>query len=224
MSTALANLAALRQQLAERLQSAQAQLPPSTSTRIQVTQDKQFKFPDGRASDEPFEAVILSYQWFNALYTKRYVPGQVESPDCWAADFNYANMAPSSAVKKPVHTECATCPKNEWGSDPTGGKGKACGNKVRLAIVPPDADASTPVWTLDLSPTAQGVFTKFLRDMFAAGRIVETMVVKIGFDPKVDFAKVIMQATRDIPESLLPAYAALKERADAVVGVDFNYE
>jgi hypothetical protein len=51
-------------------------------------------------------------------------------------------MTPNAAAPQPQHSSCEGCPKNEWGSSPTGGKGKACRETRRLLIIPADAVTS----------------------------------------------------------------------------------
>jgi len=42
--------------------------------------------------------------------------------------------APREGVLAPQAATCAQCPRNAWGSDPKGGKGKACSEYKRLAV------------------------------------------------------------------------------------------
>lgn len=44
-------------------------------------------------------------------------------------------MAPHHSVLNPVHTDCASCPMNQFGTSKTG-RGKACSNRRRLALIP----------------------------------------------------------------------------------------
>lgn len=81
--------------------------------------------------------VILAWCAENACYEGTFDPRNPESPVCFA--FSGADdepMAPHTNSAKPQHEICATCPKNQWGSDPKGGAGKACKNLRRLMLVP----------------------------------------------------------------------------------------
>jgi hypothetical protein len=51
-------------------------------------------------------------------------------------------MAPASASPAVQHATCEGCPKNEWGSAPNGGKGKACRETRRLLLIPADSIGS----------------------------------------------------------------------------------
>lgn len=65
-------------------------------------------------------------------YEKKYESGSLEAPDCSSRD----GVTPD--VSEPVHSNCAHCPKNQWGSRITeGGKeGKACSDYKRVILWP----------------------------------------------------------------------------------------
>jgi hypothetical protein len=48
-------------------------------------------------------------------------------------------MKPNASSPAPQHATCEGCPKNEWGSSLSGGKGKACRETRRLLLIPADA-------------------------------------------------------------------------------------
>ena len=47
-------------------------------------------------------------------------------------------MVPAEESDDKQHATCEGCPNMEWGSSPTGGRGKACKEKRRLALLPRD--------------------------------------------------------------------------------------
>ena len=51
-------------------------------------------------------------------------------PICVSAD----NVMPDADAQQPQSQYCANCPMNAWGSDPKGGKGKACQEYKRVAV------------------------------------------------------------------------------------------
>jgi hypothetical protein len=106
-------------------------------------------------------------------------------------------------VPKKQSDACATCPRNAWGTAPNGGKGKACGDHRRLAIVP----------LTDLRNEAFGgplllrCPAASLQDMAAfdsrykgMGYPYFTMGVKIGFDAQESFPKFTFAAIRPLTE------------------------
>lgn len=65
-------------------------------------------------------------------YAASFDEDAVAKPDCWSED----GVHPAGA--NPVHSVCATCPKNQFGSriSDTGKKGKACQDNRKVVVVP----------------------------------------------------------------------------------------
>lgn len=84
------------------------------------------------------ELCIIDWVNTNTFYTGRWDPKVQRSPSCAAVgrDENDSLLPFVGDEYKPVHDACGDCPMNEWGSDPTGGKGKACKNAARLVVAP----------------------------------------------------------------------------------------
>lgn len=76
---------------------------------------------------------------------------------------------------------------NQFGSAPTGA-GKACKNTRVLAVMPPDADDDTEIWTLKVSPTAIRAFDGFVAGVNRAFQLPPVgVVVTVGFSDAKDF-------------------------------------
>ncbi len=83
--------------------------------------------------------VVLDAIRENVYYDSRYDPDVAASPKCYAFGRSDEEMAPHRSMMahpyfEPQHEQCVGCPRNEWGTSNTG-KGKACGNRRRLAVV-----------------------------------------------------------------------------------------
>ena len=89
------------------------------------------------------EAIILHAVFENQWYKEKYDPTNPTSPHCYAIGETEDDLKPHPNALAPQNDTCAGCPKNEWKSDPNGGKGKACKNVRRLAMIAAP-DASTP--------------------------------------------------------------------------------
>lgn len=85
--------------------------------------------------DNKVPIVVLHSVFENQLYADRYDPNNQQPPICYAFGETDDDLKPHPESAKPQHTDCATCPNNQWGSDPGGGKGKACKNVRRLAMI-----------------------------------------------------------------------------------------
>lgn len=83
--------------------------------------------------------VIVIHSLFeNQWYKNRYDPNNVQPPHCFAFAEKDEDLKPHPDSAEPQAASCAECPKNAWGSDPDGGKGKACKNVRRLAMISPN--------------------------------------------------------------------------------------
>lgn len=82
--------------------------------------------------------VIIDAIMENHIYEGKYDPNTPQSPVCYAFGRDEDEMAPHEKVETPFAEACAGCPNNEWGSADTG-KGKACKNIRRLAVITEDA-------------------------------------------------------------------------------------
>lgn len=84
--------------------------------------------------------VILDSIRENTFYEGDYNPDVPMPPTCYAFGRVEADMAPHISMQgndyfKPQAVQCKGCPWNEWGSADKG-KGKACQNRRRLALLP----------------------------------------------------------------------------------------
>lgn len=88
--------------------------------------------------------IILDSVKENTYYTAKFDADAPAAPTCYAFGRGPAgedDMAPHESMQadlsyfKPQAEECSKCPWNEWGSADKG-KGKACQNRRRLALIP----------------------------------------------------------------------------------------
>lgn len=92
------------------------------------------------------DCIVIAYARENAFYPGKFDPNNPVPPKCYAiqpvgTNTNELDMAPHAEVEDPVSDLCDGCPNNEWKSG-EGGKGKACKNIRRLALLPADAAKS----------------------------------------------------------------------------------
>ena len=81
--------------------------------------------------------IILDHILENHYYTARYDPDNPASPVCFAFARSDDDMSPHEKSSDPQSEACHGCPQNEWGTADTG-RGKACANIRRLALIPED--------------------------------------------------------------------------------------
>lgn len=101
----------------------------------------QLSFDDNALPGNQVAVIILADTMENSWYDGPYDPNTPASPKCFAFGHDESEMAPP---ENPIDTDpyferqsdaCASCPRNEWGSAPTG-KGKDCKNVMRLCVIP----------------------------------------------------------------------------------------
>lgn len=166
--------------------------------------------PDGDGPRNSIELVVLKANphLSKIWYENGYVEGSNAPPDCSAAN----GLKPDAGVPKPQHAVCATCPKNQWGSDPRGGKGKACGDSRRLAVVPlqdiPNESLGGPLLLRVPAASLQDL-AAFSNQMQAKGYPYYSIGIRIAFDAKESYPKFEFSAIRPLTDA----------EADVVIGM-----
>ena len=113
-------------------------------------------------------AVVIGFVYENQYYNKPYDPSVIDVPVCYAFGESDENMAPHKEASEPQFDQCTGCPLNEFGSAQTG-KGKACKNVVRLALIPEaelddlGALETLPVAFLKVPPTSRKAWNSYAK-------------------------------------------------------------
>jgi len=151
------------------------------------TGGKEFKLPDGQTSPGPMQVIVLDYVWFMVNYPGVYNASDPKQPNCFAIgrigpDDESRDLKPHESSAEPQHENCKDCPKNEWGSAPTGA-GKACKNQRRLLVLPTDADKDSEPMTIYVSPGALKNFDSYVSRLAAEHNLLPVQVItEISFD------------------------------------------
>jgi hypothetical protein len=154
---------------------------------IKVGQDKSFTLPDGTKTREALQLVVVDFVSVNKYYEGPYNKDEVVPPNCFAISPDPKQMVPSANSPDKQHDTCAGCPRNEYGSAPQGA-GKACKNTRLLAVLPPDADEDTELWTLSVSPTALKSFDNFVAGVNRAFQLPPVgVIVTVRFSDAHDY-------------------------------------
>ena len=143
------------------------------------TKGKQFKLPDGTISAGPMRAIVLDWVAYHAHYDGAYDPNNPKPPNCFALG-DMSGLTPSPNAPARQSDACAGCPKNEWGSAATG-RGKACKNQYRLAIIPENLEGPDPkkMFTITVSPTGMKAFDAFVR---TASKDLNALPIRCAID------------------------------------------
>lgn len=165
------------------------------------------------------DCIIIASTHANLYYEGKYDPNNLASPVCYAysEDPDEVEMVPHPKSSKPQSDKCATCPHNQWGSDPDGGRGKACKNTRRLALVPanvtPEDVGTAEVATMALpvmSTKNWGNYVNKLATLFGLPPLAFVTTVGTQPDAKSQF-KVTFDDNGQIDRALLPGLMAKLE-------------
>jgi len=135
------------------------------------------KLDDNPVKDNKFGASVVGYCFENAYYEGDFDPKNPTSPVCFAfgevkmgedAASTEARMAPHPDSAKPQSEKCSDCKKNQFGTADKG-KGKACKNGRRLALLhedyikKPGEIAGSPIVFLKVPPTSIKPFSRHVK-------------------------------------------------------------
>lgn len=175
------------------------------------------------------EAVILAASYRNVYYADRFDANNVVSPNCFALSSTDADMAPHSNVSHPEHPTCEGCKNNEWGSDPIGGRGKACKQTRRLVLLPGAAvekgvqDVLTAEQAiLDLPVTSVRNYSQYVNALAASANVptyAAIAQISVVPDAKTQF-KVMFQPMRVLPS--LDLLNAVKRRLEGAASLSLE--
>lgn len=209
-------LKSIQEQMNQELAGLAGSVAPPSSNKISL-KGKVFTMPDNTTNQGPLRAVILDFINFNAYYKKAYDPQNPVGPDCFALHKTISEMSPKNhdGVPEPQSEDCATCPMNQFGSASTG-KGKACRNKIRLAVVPVDANDDTEPMTIELPPSSIKSWNSYISRLRQQGHLPVQVVTDIAFDPNSPYPTLKFHAS-DLHDEL-EKFWALKERSQSMLG------
>lgn len=218
-SNALANI---QEQLRNELANLSNRVAPPSGNNISL-KGGVFNLPDGTTNKGPLECIILDWRVINAFYTGPYDPQNPKPPKCWAISQEIDAAAPTDAVEEKQAESCHDCPMNQFGSAPTG-KGKACKNQRRLAVVPVDATAETQPMTITVSPSGLSKYENYVTRL--GGPEYEAMpiqmVTRIGFDQQVTYPSLVFAPGDRVPEDKLSMLLNLRQAAQSLLDRGFE--
>ncbi len=97
-------------------------------------------FMDTALENNQLDCIIIASVWENVYYTEKWKADVVRPPACFALGISEKGEEPvmvaHDVVKDSPGPICATCEMFKWNSDPEGGRGKACKERRRLAVIP----------------------------------------------------------------------------------------
>lgn len=175
------------------------------------------------------DVVILDAAYENTFYQGKYDPNNVRSPACFAlmrVDLEnpgegFDQMAPHEMSEDKQNDLCMTCPNLKWGSDPSGGRGKACQERRRLIMIPanaietPDKVLTAEIAIMKLPVTSVKFWGNYVNTIATLNRRPPfALVTEIGTVPntKSQF-NVTFTAKTALPDGVMDAIMRKREMA-----------
>ena len=165
------------------------------------------------------DCVVVGSAAEMVYYTTKYDPDVRTNPDCYAiGDCRTEELAPHPDATNKQAESCAACPNFQWGSDPGGGRGKACRERRRLALMP--ADGSAEMCLLSIPSMSIKNWSNFVRETVATtGKPPAAAICKIKVVPSTrSMIEVKFSYVGPVPEHTLAAVMAKRGPAmDAIL-------
>ena len=188
--------------------------------------------------------VIVDHILENVLYEGEYDAANLESPACFAFGRDESIAPHEKAVaagNSPVGASgrCAECPANAWGSADKG-KGKACANKRRLAMIPAgtlDKNGNFKAFTKEEEFDAGITFMKlptmsvkgyaaYVKQLAAVtGRPPFGVFTKVTVVPDtVSQFRVVFECLGEVPDKLMPKMITRNTEAEGAIEQPYDME
>jgi len=176
--------------------------------------------------DNKLEIIVLGFINEHTYYEGKYDPNNISSPNCFALGADKDSMVPHdvivSAGQQKAET-CIGCPKLEWGSSESGGRGKACQERYRLIAIPadsiesPEAVLSAEVAIIKLPVTSGKVWNTYISTLSGMFKRPEwAMITELSAKPdqKTQF-KAIFNAKSGIDFDTSPElFGAIRQKIE----------
>lgn len=161
------------------------------------------------------EAIIVAVNpnKSKVYYDHGYEEGSVAKPTCYSND----GLAPAADAETAQAKKCAVCPHNQWGSRITdnGGKGKACGDSMRLALA--SADQLNDPMLIRVPAASLKTLGQYGAQLAKRGVEPHHVLTKIGFDYNVAHPALTFKAMRFVEAAeLAQIEAVLLEESETI--------
>lgn len=231
-STALAEY---KEELAKLAKDAAAQESGIGGGKFFSTKAGVLSYDDEKMPGNRVACIILASRNENVFYEEKYDPENPTPPDCYAFGTDDKSMGPFSEVEEPLSDKCVSCPKNQWGSADKG-RGKACRNLRRLALIPAgsfnkagdlelfdeDQLVESSIAFMKVPPTSITAYAKYVKQLAAAEKPPCVVITEIQLEPDSDSQfKFNFTALDDVDGDLVPML--LKRHKEANELIEFAY-
>jgi hypothetical protein len=200
-------------------------------------------FNDAALPGNEMAVVILDSILENVFYEGEYDPDNPTPPTCFAFGRDEAEIAPYPAVVErgqAQNEQCTGCPMNAWGTADKG-RGKACRNTRRLALIPagafdaqgrftPNDDkahfATSAIGFMKLSVTSVKGYATFVKQVAGALRRPPSGIftrIKVVPDAKTQF-RILFEVLGEVPRELLTPIMKRRDEASATIEQPYSLD
>lgn len=198
-----------KEQLRQDAQEEAERTPAGSGNRISLKRSGQFSYQGADIGDS-IDCIIVDHVALKAYYDEDYDEDNPVPPACFALKPSAKNIAPHPDAPDQQAETCAECPMNEWASGR--GRGKACSDKNRCAIL--HVDALGDLVMLEVPVTSGAAFNKYVSGLTkAAGVPSYAAVTRMTMDDHADYQKLIFEFVEEADEEQLAAAMNLRKSA-----------
>ena len=203
-------------------------------------------FNDSPVPGNRMAVVIADHVLENVYYEGDFDPNVLSPPTCFAFGRDEDDIAPHEVVVKAGQNQddgagaCKGCPLNAWGTADKG-RGKACRNTRRLALIPAGQFDSSGRFTavtdvdhfqtsalayMKLPVTSVKGFASFVKSVAGSLRRPPHGIftsIKVEPDPK-NQVRVVFEPLSAVPNNLLAAIMKRHQESQSTIGFPYNLE
>jgi len=126
------------------------------------------------------DCVVIAWIFEKAYYDTDYVEGETSAPACAALSYDEDELIPFEDAPAVQCDNCADCWANEWESGT--GKGKACADRRRLALIVAGKNDEMELKLLNIPPTSLKNWKAYINDLDNMGIHPMQAACNISFD------------------------------------------
>lgn len=162
------------------------------------------------------DVVILDYAFVNTYYDTPFDEDEPSSPACFAISREGEEaMEPADGVPNQQEESCNDCWAAQFKSDARG-RGKACRNSRRLALIHVDdlesLDDEPQVVYLSVPPTSLSAFRGYVKKLSKGlKRPPFGVITKLSFDMDADYETLEFECVDALPDELLDGIFELRD-------------
>ena len=194
-----------------------------TGDYISIKGGKYFSLGGVKLGKE-LDCVVVAFNFEKVYYDTDFDENAISSPACGAISYDEDNLVPfDDAANKQCET-CDGCPMNEWESGK--GKGKACADRRRLALVVAGADDKLELKGLNIPPTSLKNWKAYINELDTLGIHPMQAAVNIHFDEDSTAAQppLVFEFVNEVTsEKALNLTAAMLEPASKLIETPMDF-